>query len=121
MTMKTAQLTRCLTLSALATALLGINLAPVQGQSTATAPGEDPFVSNDVDPSKQGLGGGFDPMSLIHNANLSRTRNGADFAEDTQRNINKAADQFKQLQQQRLMEMQQQQTDPAIAPVPGSP
>lgn len=120
--MKTAQLIRCLTLSVLATGLLGANLAPVQGQSTATAPGEDPFVSNDVDPSKQGLGGGFDPMSLIHNANLSRTRNGTDFAEDTQRNINKAADQFKQLQQQRLMEMQQQQqADPAIAPVPGSP
>lgn len=87
----------------------------------STTPGEDPFVSNSVDPSKQGLGNGFDPMSLIHNANLSRSRNGADFAEDAQRNINSAADQFKQLQQQRVLEMQQQQSQPVVAPDPVTP
>jgi hypothetical protein len=67
------------------------------------------------------LGSGFDPMSLIHNANLSRSRNGSDFAEDTQRNLNQAADQFKQLQQQRMLEMQQQQSSPAVAPAPAIP
>ncbi|MFM1843778.1 MAG: hypothetical protein RLZZ490_2521 [Cyanobacteriota bacterium] len=90
-----------------------IPLNPAQAQYTVPG-GEAPFNANEVDPTKQGLGNGFDPMSLIHNANLSRSRNGVDFAEDTQRTLNEAADQFKKLQQQRLEQMPSQSTDPAI-------
>ncbi len=115
--MKTANLIHCLALSALTAGLWGAQ--PAQAQ--VTAPGETPYTANEVDPSKQGLGNGFDPMSLIHNANLSRSRNGSDFAEDTQRNINKAADQFKQLQQQRMLEMQQQSEPGGAELAPGTP
>lgn len=118
--MKTANLTHCLALSALTASLLGAMVQPQSALAQVTAPNEAPYTANEVDPSKQGLGNGFDPMSLIHNANLSRSRNGSDFAEDTRRNLNQAADQFKQLQQQRMLEMQQQ-SEPVMAPEPGTP
>jgi hypothetical protein len=108
---------RLLAIAVLATSSTLTCLIPAQAQ--VTVPGaESPFSSNEIDPTKQGLGGGFDPMSLIHNANLSRSRNGVDFAEDSQRTLNEAADQFKKMQQQRLQEIQQPATDPAIAPAP---
>jgi hypothetical protein len=66
------------------------------------------YQSNETDPTKGQLGG-FDPMSLIHNANLSRSRNGNDFAEDSQRNLSKAAADFKKMQQQQL----QQNSEPS--------
>lgn len=118
--MKKANLTHCLALGALAAGLFGAMVPSPPSYAQSTAPGETPYTANEVDPSKQGLGNGFDPMSLIHNANLSRSRNGADFAEDAKRNLNQAADQFKQLQQQRMLEMQQK-SEPAIAPEPGTP
>ena len=108
---------RILAIAVLTTGSTLTALIPAQAQM-AVPGAETPFNSNEVDPTKQGLGNGFDPMSLIHNANLSRSRNGADFADDTQRTLNEAADQFKKMQQQRLLEMQQQPTDPAIAPAP---
>jgi len=78
------------------------------------APGNaDGFQNNEQDPSKNSFSG-FDPMSLIHNANLSRSRNGYDFAEDTQQQLNKAAEEFKKQQQ---LQLQQQQA----LPVDGTP
>jgi len=115
--MKTLQLNHYLAIAVLTTGSMLVSSLPAQAQYTV--PGsETPFSANEVDPTKQGFGGGFDPMSLIHNANLSRSRNGADFADDTQRTLNEAASQFKKMQQQRLLEMQQPSTDPAIAPAP---
>ncbi len=118
--MKYFSLTRFLAIATLTTGSVLAPLLPAQAQY-ATTGSETPFTANEVDPTKQGLGGGFDPMSLIHNANLSRSRNVADFVDDSQRTLNEAADQFKLLQQQRLQEMQQSTdsaTDPAIAPAP---
>lgn len=108
----------------LAIAIVGISgvLAlptPSLAQSTTPA-GEKPFTANEVDPTKQGLGNGFDPMSLIHNANLSRSRTGEDFAEDTQRTLNDAASEFKRQQQQRLQESLSSPNG-AIAPDPSKP
>ena len=59
------------------------------------------YQNSEQDPNK-GAFSGFDPASLIHNANLSRSRNGTDFAEYTQENLNKAANDFKRQQQLRL-------------------
>ena len=89
-------------------------------QAQYTVPGEDnPFPANEQDPNNAAPAG-FDPMSLIHNANLSRSRSGAEFGEDTQRNLGDAAESFKQLQQQRLQELQQPagNPEPAIVPAP---
>ncbi len=65
----------------------------------------EPFQSNE----KSTLyGDGFNPMDLIHNANLLNNRSSSDFAEDTNSNINKAADDFKKQQLERMQQMQQQ-------------
>jgi hypothetical protein len=68
------------------------------------------YQNSEQDPNK-GAFSGFDPASLIHNANLSRSRNGTDFAEDTQQNLNKAANDFKR-QQQLLLQNQSVQGTP---------
>lgn len=41
------------------------------------------------------------------------SRSGSDFAEDTENNINSEAENFKQLQQKRILEMQQQKQTPS--------
>ncbi len=77
---------------------------------------EGEFQKNEIDSTGEStFGSGFDPMQLIHNANFRRSRNGAEFAEDTQNNLNNAADEFKKLQQQRLLE-QTQETESQINP-----
>jgi hypothetical protein len=84
-------------------------------------PQEPPaYQSSEQDPSK-GSFSGFDPASLIHNANLSRSRNGADFAEDTQENLNKAANDFKRQQQLRLQAQPVEATPKTPATVPAKP
>ncbi|MGK7943101.1 MAG: hypothetical protein AB4058_01360 [Microcystaceae cyanobacterium] len=67
------------------------------------------FQKNEVDSMGEStFGGGFDPMQLIHNANFRRGRNGAEFAEDTRNGLNDAAEEFKRLQQQRMLEQTQE-------------
>jgi hypothetical protein len=78
------------------------------------------FQKNEVDSMGEStFGSGFDPMQMIHNANFRRSRNGAEFAEDTQNNLNNAAEEFKRLQQQRILEQTQDaesQVNPAADP-----
>ncbi len=83
----------------------GIINIPVQAQNINDNQ-PDTFQSNEVNP----LYGesGFNPLDLIHNANFCRNRTSADFAEDTNKNLDTAADDFKKQQLQRLIEMQQQ-------------
>ncbi|MGK7933857.1 MAG: hypothetical protein AB4041_20845 [Microcystaceae cyanobacterium] len=67
------------------------------------------FQKNEVDSMGEStFGSGFDPMQMIHNANFRRSRNGAEFAEDTQNSLNDAASEFKKLQQQRMLEQTQE-------------
>ena len=69
----------------------------------------NPFQDNEKSPV---YGEGINPMDLIHNANLLNSRSASDFAEDTDKNLNQAADDFKREQQRRIQEMQQQQSIP---------
>ena len=78
------------------------------------------YQNSEQDPNK-GAFSGFDPASLIHNANLSRSRNGTDFAEDTQENLNKAANDFKRQQQLRLQNQPVQATPPTAETVSPTP
>lgn len=75
------------------------------------------YQKSEQDPSKASFSG-FDPMSIMHNANLSRSRNGSTFAEDTQNSLNKAANDFKRKQQQQLQAqpIQNTPTNPATPP-----
>ena len=80
------------------------------------------YEANEKDPMKSSVGG-FDPMSLIHNANLGRSRTGEDFAEDSQRNLSKAAEAFKKMQQQQIQQMSQpsQSSNSTVNNAPKSP
>lgn len=70
-----------------------------------------PFQSNEKNPLH---GDGINPLDLIHNANFLNSRNGEDFAEDTNRNLDSAAEDFKQQQKKRMMEMQKQKESTEI-------
>lgn len=74
-----------------------------------------PYQSNEVNPM-YGTSG-FNPMQLIHNANFLNGRNGDEFAEDTNKNINSAAEDFKQQQLKRMIEMQKQQQSTPPQPI----
>jgi hypothetical protein len=67
------------------------------------------FQNNEKNPL---YGDGINPMDLIHNANLLNQRSGADFIADTNENLDKAAQDFKQQQLQRMQQQQQLQSNP---------
>lgn len=90
----------------LGTLAIGLeNAAFAQFQNTQDPVG---YQKSEQDPNKTMFGSGLDPMSLIHNANLGRSRSGSDFAEDTQQSLGKAAAEFKRQQQ---LQMQAQPTN----------
>jgi hypothetical protein len=67
------------------------------------------FQRNERDAS--GLDGGvidgFNPLDLIHNSNFQR-RSPADFQDDSNQEINRAAEEFKRQQLQKLQNTEQQ-------------
>ena len=85
--------------------LVLISAAPNYAQATSVRE-KDPFQKNEVNPLYGG--DGFNPLDLIHNANLSTGRSSADFYEDTNENLDSAAEKFKKEQ---LLRMQQQQNE----------
>ncbi|BFM38568.1 hypothetical protein [Synechocystis sp. LKSZ1] len=93
--------------------LMSAQPTPAQTHNSTT---NDGFQSNEQNVNGFGTSG-FDPLSLIHNANFSRSRNSSDFADDTNQNLNKAAQEFKRQQQQQL----QQLSAPSAVPVTNSP
>ncbi|MGK7876485.1 MAG: hypothetical protein AB4426_25280 [Xenococcaceae cyanobacterium] len=91
------------------------------GQSTlaqSTNPQEsDGYQSSEYD-SLSGtstFGNSFNPIDLIHRANLGPGRSAADFSSDLDRNINEAAAEFKRLQQERLLNQQSESSNNSSA------
>ncbi|HAC64153.1 MAG TPA: hypothetical protein DCF68_11590 [Cyanothece sp. UBA12306] len=76
---------------------------------------KDVYQKNERDADGGDFGNIFNPIDMMHRSNLQRSRNGADFAEDTSNNLNKAAEEFKLLQQQRL-QAQPTTADPSSEP-----
>ncbi|WP_330203477.1 hypothetical protein [Cyanobacterium sp. Dongsha4] len=89
---------------------LAIFATPTNAQSNNINGKNEPFQSNERNPF---YGDGINPLDIIHNANFFNSRSGSDFAEDTENNINSEAENFKQLQQKRILEMQQQKQNPS--------
>ena len=56
----------------------------------------DNLPTNEIDSLS---GGSFNPLELIHRANLSNKRNSATFILDTEQNLNNAAAEFRRQQQ----------------------
>jgi hypothetical protein len=81
----------------------------------ANVPDKDLSPSNEVN-SNNPLGNGLNLNDIMHNVNLSRSRNSSEFADDTQRKLKKAADEFKQMQLQQLQQQPTAPTAPTGAP-----
>ena len=93
----------------LALTLGAIALFPHPGFAQTQYQGDNPsagptgFQTNEQDPMKSLMGGGLNPLDLMHRAQTGRSRTGVDFAEDTQQGLSKAAADFKK-QQQKLLQ-----------------
>ena len=89
---------------------LGIALATVAGfNSLAVAQssaGDLGYQSNEKDPTY----GDFNPLDLMHRAQQLNGRSAAEFYQESEVQINNSANDFKRLQQQRILEQQQQPT-----------
>lgn len=80
----------------------------ILAQSVDVINEDNGYQNNEQEPTGE-LGNIFNPMDIMHRANLQRSRNAGDFAEDTNNNLNKAAQEFKLIQQRRL---QQESSEP---------
>lgn len=100
---------KTLTTSVLIIGLISVFSPITNAQNSLNRQQNQPFQSNERNPL---YGDGINPLDLIHNANLINSRSSSDFAEDTENNLNSAAESFKQKQQQRILEMRQKQNTP---------
>lgn len=94
---------------------LGVALTIVSGwRATASAQyqslEDDGFQSNEQDAMFGGGSNGFNPLELIHRANLSNGRSLEEFNSESETNIENSASEFKRLQRERLL---QQQSSPS--------
>jgi hypothetical protein len=102
---------------ALGTLLLNTPSVCAQSLSTSTSDGN--FQSNEYDTTSGGsFGNSFNPLDLIHRANMSNGRDSQEFGQDSAENINNAAAEFKKLQLERL---KNQQSGSSNSPVEQSP
>ena len=90
---------------------LGITLSLLSGWKVNTlaqyqAPEDDGFQSNEQDSLLGGQSNGFNPIDLIHRANLSNGRSLEEFNSESETNIKDSASEFKRLQQERLRQHQ---------------
>jgi hypothetical protein len=97
MNKKISQITVALSLS---TVCLFSLITPGLAQSQSE---DDVYQSNEKDNSS-GTIGGFNPLDLIHNANLSTGRSSEEFSQDSQLQIQDSAEEFRRLQQERMLQ-----------------
>jgi hypothetical protein len=80
--------------------------APIRHNSTTEG-----FQGNESDPLFGEGGDNFNPFNLIHNANFSNGRSLGQFQQDTQRQLNRASEDFRR-QQLELIRQQQLNAQP---------
>ncbi len=81
-----------------------VGLAPITVAQSIERVDKNPYQSNERNPNGE-LGDFMNPLGLMHRANLERSRNGGEFAEDTMNNLSEAAKSFREAQRQ-LIEAQ---------------
>jgi hypothetical protein len=96
--------------------------SPAHAQATPESASANPnsgFNSNErTSGQSEVFQGGLNPLQLIHNANLRRSRDGSEFSDDTQTSLSRSAEEFKRLQRQKLEEQSHTQATPTPAPKP---
>ena len=85
--------------------LVGADFNP-QVLAQSLNPSQPDYQKNERSSDGRDALGGFDPLDLIHNSNFRRSRDGAEFQEDTRDNINEAAEEFKRKQREQLENLQ---------------
>jgi hypothetical protein len=77
-------------------------------QSTTSA--TEGYQSNEQNSSfgNTNFGNGFNPIQLIHNAQFLNNRSAQEFWQESDRNLNTAVDDFKRIQQEKILQQQQQ-------------
>ena len=99
--------------------LLGtiLGLTPLTVAQSIDVVDKDPYQSNEKDPNGD-IGNFMNPLDLMHRANLERSRNGGEFAEDTRDSLSEAAKSFREAQRQLL---EAQDSDNSFEAVNSSP
>ena len=69
------------------------------------------YQSNEKDSTYGDAPAGLNPLELMHRAQQLNGRSAAEFDEESQAQINNSASDYKRLQQQRILEMQQRKTN----------
>ena len=99
---------------------LGVALVSVAGfnslavaQSSAEELG---YQSNEKDPTYGDAPGGLNPLDLMHRAQQLNGRSAAEFNQESEAQINNSANDFKRLQQQRILEQKQPTATPVESP-----
>ncbi|WP_319419510.1 hypothetical protein [Pleurocapsa sp. FMAR1] len=95
---------------------LGISLALVAGlNSSATAQTQSDYngyQSNEKDATYGDAPGGLNPLDLMHRAQQLNRRSSAEFNAESQVQIQNSVSNYKQLQQQRILEQQKSNATP---------
>ena len=69
------------------------------------------YQPNEKDSTYGDAPAGLNPLELMHRAQQLNGRSAAEFDEESQSQISNSASDFKRLQQQKILEMQQQKTN----------
>ncbi len=95
---------------------LGMTLALVAGlNSSATAQSQSDnngYQTNEKDATYGDAPGGLNPIDLMHRAQQLNGRSAAEFNAESQVQIENSVSNYKQLQQQRILEQQQSNATP---------
>lgn len=108
---KTNELTKLIVSLGLGTFLsiaIGIDTA-VTAQNQQS--NNDGFQSNEKDATFGDAPAGLNPLDLIHRAQQTNSRNLEEFNADSRGQIDSSVSDYKRLQQQRILEQQQQQSE----------
>lgn len=79
-----------------------IGLSPAFSQTSLDQ--EEPYPSTERDTFSSELGDGLNPLDLIHRSNFSRSRSLEEYRIDQQQDLDSAASEFRQQQQQLFQE-----------------
>jgi hypothetical protein len=82
--------------------ILSIAPASAQVQNPLQNPNQPNYQSNERSTTGDSTLGNFNPLQLIHNANFQRSRGSTEFQEDSQLNMNQAAEEFKRQQREQI-------------------
>ncbi|AFZ35396.1 hypothetical protein Sta7437_1838 [Stanieria cyanosphaera PCC 7437] len=106
------KLTQLTTILGLGISLTLVTAIAQSSLAQSNNPANEGYQSNEESPFLGSGNGGFNPLELIHRANLSNGRSLNEFNQDSENNIKNSASEFKRLQQERLLQQQQSESTP---------